>query len=333
MQTLSDYTLAIETDRRARAQFDLIRHKMLGIPVDTELIRKAAVTAVTTTGVPDARATSDAILKLAEPRRLLAQMRGVPSPPNTVVFDVPMDAAGGFVSESEPIPMIQLAAGSTRTGIAKIAAIYGISDELVRATDGVMRSRFDQTITRLIWLTENRELLSTTAAVVNGRPAGLLASAPEFGGASAGDLETAIAEMFAYVTDGQAVLPYFITSGRVALWAALQRTSTGARFPNVRINGGDIAGIPLLVSAAAGNKLILVDAAKLLVVDEGLELQGSRQAAIQMSDAPSIGAQNVVAAFQTNVVFVKVQRYVHWVLVTDDAVAFTEIPELAGSPE
>lgn len=333
MQTLPDYTASIEIDRRARAQFDLIRHKLLGIPIDTEMVRKAAVTAVTTTGMIDARATSDAILKLAEPRRLLAQMRGVPSPPHTTVFDIPMDAsAGGFVPENEPIPMIQFTAGSALTGLGKIAGIYAITEELVRATDGVMRTRFDQTITRLVWLAENRELLSTTAAVANGRPAGLLASAPEFGGASAGDLETAIAEMFAYVTDGQAVQPFIITSPRAALWMALQRTSTGARFPNVRINGGDIAGIPLLVSVAAGNKLILVDAGKLLVVDEGLELEGSRQAAIQMSDAPVVGATNVVAAFQTNVVFVKVQRYVHWTRVTDDAVAYTEIPELAGSP-
>ena len=75
-----------------------------------------------------------------------------------------------------------------------------------------------------------------------------------------------------------------------------------------------------------------MDAGKLLVVDEGIEIQGSRQAAIQMSDAPTVGATNVVAAFQTNTLFVKVQRYIHWTLVTDDSVAYTEIVELAGSP-
>ena len=48
-----------------------------------------------------------------------------------------------------------------------------------------------------------------------------------------------------------------------------------------------------------------VDAGKLLVVDEGLESRASRQAAIQMSDAPTDGATNVVAAFQTNTVFVR----------------------------
>ena len=160
----------------------------------------------------------------------------------------------------------------------------------------------------------------------------VIAPAPEFGSGSPGDLETAIAEMFAYVTDGQAVAPYFITSPRVALWMALQRTSTGARFPDARFKGGSIGGIPLLTSAGAGNKLILVDAGKLLTVDEGLELQGSRQAAIQMSDAPALGGTNIVSAFQTNTVFVRIMRFVHWTLVTDDAVAYTEIPELAGSP-
>ena len=337
MRELPDYTRALETDRKAREQFDRVRAGTLGMStteMHADIRTKAAVTAVTTTAFPDARAGSDAILKLAEPRRLLAQMRGiVPSPPYTFVYDLPMDAEAGFVAESEPIPMIALTGDSTQTGTAKIAGIYAISDELARATEGALRTRFDQTVVRLVWLGENRELLSTTAAVANGRPAGLLNAAPEFGGGSPGDLETAIEEMFSYVTDGQAVAPHFITSPRAALWMALQRTSTGARFPNVRVNGGDIAGVPLLTSAAAGNRLVLVDAGALVVVDEGLDVQGSRQAAIQMSDAPSVGAANVVSAFQTGVALVKIQRFIHWTLLTDDAVAFTEIPELAGSPD
>ena len=332
MDRLSEYTARESVIQKAQKQLDLVRFKLLGMPIE-EAHMKAAVTAAGLSGFPDARSTTDAILKLAEPRRLLAQLGGIPSEPNTVVYDIPMDPAGGFVPENEPIPMIAISGASVRTGIGKIAAIYGLDEGLVRATEGRMRSVFDQTITRLIWLLENRELLSSTAAVPNGRPAGLLASAPDFGGGSPGDLETAIADMFAYVTDGQAVRPFFIMSPRAALWAALQRTETGARFPHVKITGGDIAGIPLLVSAAAGNKLILIDAGKLLVVDEGVQIEGSRQAAVQMSDTPSVGATNVVAAFQTNTMLVKIQRYVHWTLVTDDAVAYTEIPELAGSPD
>jgi hypothetical protein len=52
-----------------------------------------------------------------------------------------------------------------------------------------------------------------------------------------------------------------------------------------------------------------------------------------MDDAPTAGPANTVAAFQTNTVFVNIQRFIYSVLASDDAVAYTEISGLAGSPD
>ncbi len=78
----------------------------------------------------------------------------------------------------------------------------------------------------------------------------------------------------------------------------------------------------------AGNRVILVDAGKLAVTDLGLEVSASEQAALQMSTTPTAGAANVVPACQTDTSFVRIIRYVHWTLATDNAVAFNEISEL-----
>ena len=41
---------------------------------------------------------------------------------------------------------------------------------------------------------------------------------------------------------------------------------------------------------------------------------------------------NVIAAFQGNTTFVRITRFLSWTLAADDAVAYTGISELAGSP-
>lgn len=95
---------------------------------------------------------------------------------------------------------------------------------------------------------------------------------------------------------------------------------------------GDIAGIPLLTSRAAANKVILIDAARLAVVDDGLEIDFSGAASVQLYDNPSAGPLSLVSAWQTNSAFIRLTRFLSWTLAANDAVAFTEISELAGSP-
>ena len=58
-------------------------------------------------------------------------------------------------------------------------------------------------------------------------------------------------------------------------------------FPNVGVNGGDLFGVPVLVTEAAESKLIALDAAALFVADLGVELLESREASIEQVDNPT----------------------------------------------
>jgi hypothetical protein len=88
-------------------------------------------------------------------------------------------------------------------------------------------------------------------------------------------------------------------------------------------SGGTLAGIPVLRSAyAPSGQVTLLDANELLLSDSGvIELSVSRAAALQMDDAPSEGAQQLVSLFQANVTALKIVRYVSWSMANADAVA------------
>jgi hypothetical protein len=96
--------------------------------------------------------------------------------------------------------------------------------------------------------------------------------------------------------------------------------------------GGSIWGTPLLVTPYAQNRLILLDAAQLIVYDAGAEVYASGQATIEQSDTPTTGAATEVSMFQANSVALKVRRYINWTVATTDAIAFVEIAAIAGSP-
>src|SRR5690606_4077025 len=99
-----------------------------------------------------------------------------------------------------------------------------------------------------------------------------------------------------------------------------ETTGNSRLFPDVRVNGGSVFGVPLLVSAGCpDDKLILVDADGLLVTDAGVSLDVAVHSAFQFDSAPSAGATNVVSLWQSGALGIKIQRYITWRLAWTDA--------------
>ena len=120
--------------------------------------------------------------------------------------------------------------------------------------------------------------------------------------------------------------PHFICSPATA------QTLLGMDPPGM-VSGSDglaVGVVPVVTSVAAGTKIILIDAGHLVVVDELLEVAGSTQAAVEMDDAPigsAVGPTGaaLVSGWQTNTSFIRAVRLLWWALMTDDAVAYTEV--------
>ena len=280
-------------------------------------------------------ATSLEFVAIVASQTLLGALSGatVAAPPFAGIVDVDDDVPAEWVGDGTPAPATLLTFAKARTDVGKLAFIVGLSRELLRMADARARRLIERIRCGRCRQAEDRELLSADAAVSRDAAGGAPGDGARDHVGSPGGLETDIELLLSHISDGAAARPFLIPSPRAALWMALQRTEDGARFPNARVDGkGDVAGIPLLVSRAAKNFLILVDASKLAVVDDGLDIDTSDVTAVQPVDNPSAGPTNHVSGFQNNTAFVKFQRYLSWTLAADDAVAYTEIAALAGSP-
>jgi hypothetical protein len=189
----------------------------------------------------------------------------------------------------------------------------------------------DTTFGSTVVLAEDRELVSAEAAVAQVRPAGLLYGLSAVGAGSPASLEDDIVALWEAVSDAEPIAPYFVLSQRGALYLASLRHDGVPRFPNVTVTGGSITGVPVVISRAAANLLMLIDAGKIAVADSGLDVAPSTETAVLMDDQPSTPS-NLVSIWQTDSIALRFTRWLNWGLAGDDAVAYLELTDLAGSP-
>ena len=291
---------------------------------------KAAVSAITSN---DYDHLSRRFLAGPAGRRVLAALAGFQVPAYARLQSSASEPTAEWVAGGNRIPVAKPDFDTIFTESSAFAFIVPISRDTAELSDDMATGAIEAIAAPALMKTEDKKVLGTDAAVSGSNPAGLLAAAAEFSDGSPSALETDLEAMFAHVVEGTPTRPVLITSPRAALWMALQRTESGARFPNARVDGtGDVAGIPLLTSAAAANRLILVDASQLVIVDNGLEVGASESAAVLMDDSPSPGAAQEVSGWGTNTVFLRFTRRVWWSLLRADAIAYTTLGELANSP-
>jgi hypothetical protein len=248
--------------------------------------------------------------------------------PITVVAD---GVAASFVGEDAPVPVAAVSMTDSSQVPNKISIILPFSKDLAKASDDRGAVLLERDGSRALAVGEDAALLSSDAAVTGERPAGLHFGLTSFE-ASGGDTEGDVLALLGSVRQGAAVSPVFITSPQGALSLAGTREGTGGNrvFPNVTARGGDILGVPLLVSTGSPNYLTLLDADALLVTEGGIDITASNIASIQMDSAPSAGAQQLVSMFQTNCIALRLQRWISWRLAYADAAGFIELP--IGSP-
>jgi hypothetical protein len=112
----------------------------------------------------------------------------------------------------------------------------------------------------------------------------------------------------------------------------------------VSMNGGTFAGLPIITSeyvtqiAGTGNTmLILVNANDVYLADDGgITIDASREASLQMDDAPTNStnpptATSLVSMFQTNSVALKAERMINWKKRRPGAVQWIEGPSYTSA--
>jgi HK97 family phage major capsid protein len=298
-----------------------------------EPLKKAAVAPMSSSNTSSLNSYGRAFADVMLRQTVLGRLSGTLSaPPNTPIPTPQTDPEGAWVIEGRPIPCGSIDFTAPRTAISKYAFILAFSDELTRIVDDRGLNVVERVALRATRHNEDALLLSDTAAVDQGNPAGLLFGLFAVGEGSPSTLTDDFSALWTSVADGDPSRPHFVMSPRGAMFLASLREEGSPRFPDISLStGGSIFGVPVLLSQAAGNRVVLFDAEKIAVTDEGLEVTPSRQTSIQMVNTPTPGAASVVSMFQTGSTALRFIRYVHWTKLSDDAAAFLTLP-IGGSP-
>jgi len=293
---------------------------------------KALVPAMLVDDAPDARGPQ-AYAALVRRRALLGRIPGArPAPPLVRLNSVSDGTVATFITEGQPIPVSSLTfATPVMLRPSRVAGIVPFSDELLRSADPAALNIVSSDLTRALAVALDTALLDGQPAVTEGRAASILWGVSSTGGGSPADIEADLVELVKTVRAGEAESPAFIVSMTGALYLATLRASSGDRlFPDVTLTGGTVLGVPLLISPAAGAKLVLLDGALLVFADSGVEAERSSEAALQFSDAPTAGAANVVSLWQANTTALRTTQYVTWALGGTNGVGYVDLP--LGSP-
>jgi HK97 family phage major capsid protein len=302
-------------------------------------IAKATAPAGTLTTMPlGGPASTRAFIEVLQRQTALGQLAGaLRVPPLRNIAQMP-DPVATWVSEGQPIPVASMTAGpGEQTTASKYATMLAFTRELFRDADDAAVSYVERVTLRALRRAEDALFLSDSAAIPGGAPAGLLNGVPATGGGSPLTLGSDLEQLWTAVSDGEPDAPVFVTSRRAAMYLAALNDDGTPMFPALDlVRGGNIHGVPVVLSRSAANLLVLVDAAQLAVTDLGLDVERSENATIQLLDDPTNNSATatptaLVSAYQANAVVLRFIRWVSWLKLADDAAAFIELP-IGASP-
>jgi HK97 family phage major capsid protein/HK97 family phage prohead protease len=315
-------------------------------------IVKAAVEAGSTASgnwlanlVGDETAVVADFIEYLRPRTILGQFgaNGVPSLRN-VPFRVPLVSQTGkgngyWVGEGKAKPLTKFSFARTTLEPLKVANITVATEEALRATspaaDVLLRDSLADALRERLDLdfvdpTKAASAGISPASITNGVTP--VASSGNDADAVRADLK-ALFEAF-IAANNPPTSGVFIMSSVTALALSLMTNALGQReFANLGMTGGTLNGLPVIVSDylsgdTDGGHVILANAQDIYLADEGgIAIAVSREASLEMSDAPSHDsvtptAASLVSMFQTNSVAIRAERIINWAKRRSSAVAW-----------
>ncbi len=252
-------------------------------------------------------------------------------------------AGAGWVGEGKGKPVTKFNTTSATLLFTKIAAISVITEELARfsrpGAEGLVRDE----LVRAVVAKMDTEFIDPSVAVSSGvNPASITNGLT--------GLTTAGTSAANVLTDVQAlVLPFLLNNydvsqlvllmpNTLALTLSLMQNSLGQdSYKGMTAMGGTLAGIPVLASqylasgASFGNMVVCLSAENIALADDGnVAVDVSREASIEMSDAPAnevtgpTASSYTVSMFSTNSIAIRAEREIHWKKLRTTAVTFMD---------
>ncbi len=295
-----------------------------------EDIVKAAVAVGTTTSATWAgplvqyQEMAEEFIEFLRPQTIVGQIDGLRRVPFNI--RMPRQTTGGsayWVGEGAPKPVTSLAFDNITMKWTKLATIAVITEELARfsapSAETIIR---DSLADAIIQQMDVDFVNPANAGTADVKPASITNGVTAV--VSSGSTEQAIRDdisalfapfIAANLTPKNGV---WIMSATTALALSLMQNALGqVAFPGISMNGGTFNGLPVVVSEAVGNIVILANASDILLADDGqVSIDVSREASLQMNDAPMNPADATTvfrSLWQDNLIGIRAERYVNWI--------------------
>lgn len=223
-------------------------------------------------------------------------------PMKTKATLITLGATGATVGENQVKKISSLALEDSTLDALKAIAIVVISEELARSTSPAVFTLFGNALRGAVALETDREFLRIITAGI---------SATASSGTTEAAVRNDIRTLLTSVTTGAASSLFFITTSTIA--KQLATVSDDDSFPDAKWNGGEIVGVPVLVSdAVSSGELILVDAAGIAADTAEIELDDAKHATLDLNDAPdspTTGTTMLTSLWSHNLTAIRSTRY------------------------
>lgn len=282
-------------------------------------------------------------------RTILGKIPGLRRVPFNIKVQRALTVASvNWVGEGKPKPLGRGTLDTVTLGYYKIAGIVPLTDELVRFSNPSVETMVrDQLANAIVQLMDHDFIDPEKAAVASVSPASITngvtptaATGTAYANIAA-DVGTALGKFDdARIDTADLVV---VMRSRQARALSLMLNSLGQKlFPDLTNAGGTFLGYPVIVSGnvdytedspAEGDNIIFLKPSDILLADEGgVTIDISREAAVQMSDAPDDPASAstvLISAFQHNLVLIRAERYINWLKARSDAVQYISAAKYA----
>lgn len=336
----------------ARAKGDPVQARLLaelawGVTSPAATILRAAAAAGSLSdptfagNLADYRVAAADFLDALRPMTILGKISGYRRiPDHTKVQRLTAGSTAGWVGSGSPVRVSALAGDLVTLETFKMGTIVVLTDELAKlskpSAEGVVRTDLLGAVAQ----NSDRSFIDPAAAGEAGvTPASVTygATAIPASGTTAAALRADLRALFRTVTDAgvNLVAPYLITDRKTAIGLALLDSELTR---DVNVNGGMLAGVPLITSASmpqysnndspAVNTgyIALIDAAELLLCDENeATIDMSSQSTLQMDsapDSPATAGTVMLSLYQNNLKAWRVLRSINWKMGRTGATAY-----------
>jgi HK97 family phage major capsid protein/HK97 family phage prohead protease len=242
---------------------------------------------------------------------------------------MPSQTSGGtgyWVGEAKAKPLTRFNFGSVTLRWTKVANIAVISEDLLRFSAPSAELTVRQALAEALQARLDADFIDPAITeVTDVRPPSITngaANTPSQGDDAAGvrrDLKALLT--FFIVNNLSPSTGVWIMTQQAALGLSLMVNANGVReFPDITMMGGTLIGFPVITSQyVPAGTVAFVDANNIFLSDDGgVQIDLSREASLEMDDAPSNDAgvaaveATMVSMFQTNSVAIRAERMINW---------------------